>query len=106
MKSKFIALVVILLFVLASAPDLAYSETTEEEYNTDYCHDPEELKRWQGIIDSNQNNDDVQGLHALWIGLCMKVDMRQLTVDRANEIFEKERARVINTFPKNNKSLL
>lgn len=106
MTSKFITLAAVLLFVLISAPELVHSETTEDEYNTDYCHDPKELELWKRIIDKHRHNDEVQGLHALWIGLCIKVEMRQLTSGRADEIFEKERIRVINTFPKNNKSLL
>lgn len=85
MKSKPITLLVILLLIFV----LSYSET--DEFNTEYCHDPVELKRWQGIIENHKYNDDVQGLHALWIGLCMKVEMRQLTVNRADEIFENER---------------
>lgn len=70
-----------------------------DEYNNAYCHDPEQLEHWNQIVEKSKGNDSVQALHALWIGLCLKVEYRQLTVDRANQIFDDARATVISSSP-------
>ncbi len=96
-------MIAISLILLSSGT--AVSEQPDE-YNNEYCRDPEEIARWQRILEDNRGNDNVQALHALWLGLCVKVEPRQLTVDRANEIFEKARTAVMETFPENDESAL
>jgi len=61
------------------------------EYNTDYCHDPAELLKWEQLLTDNPASEPVAAIHALWIGLCVKVDARQLTTTQANHIFERFR---------------
>lgn len=95
----------LLAAVLIILPSLALSNKAAE-YDNAYCHDPAEIKRWQGILENNAGNDNVQALHALWLGLCLKVENRQLTVNRANEIFENARQAVVNSFPRNKKPIL
>lgn len=47
-----------------------------------YCHDPEAEAQWQV-------------LHALRIGICIKVDRGVLTLDEGTQIFERARAALI-----------
>ena len=68
--------------VLAGQPALA----TEN-----YCTDPESWVEWEELVGKYPNDSDVQTLHALRIGLCLKVDRGDLTVEQATDIFEKAR---------------
>ena len=98
MKTRF-TLLLITFFLISIFPTALLSEKPDE-YNNAYCHDPDEIARWQRIIKNNAGNDEVQALHALWLGLCVKVEYRQITVNRANEIFEKARTELVKKFPK------
>ena len=80
MKIFFAACLILILPIYATAiPD---------EYNSQYCKDPEETAKWASILEKNPDSDAVAALHALWIGLCLKVEARNLTTARANKIFE------------------
>ena len=77
---KLIVLMILLLPTMASA--------NTEEYDSRYCHDPTELQKWQKIVNNNPDSDQIAAIHALWIGLCVKVEAHNLTTNRANRIFE------------------
>lgn len=79
-----------LLFVIFSI-----SITVADEYNTNYCLDPDELYKWNQLLNNNPDSEPIAAIHALWIGLCVKVEMRQLTTTQANLIFERFRAALI-----------
>jgi len=64
---------------------------TEENY----CHDPEAEAQWQALLAKNPKDMELQALHALRIGICIKVDQGVLTLDEGTEIFEKARAALI-----------
>jgi hypothetical protein len=36
-----------------------------------YCHDQESWKEWEALVEKNPNDNEVQTLHALRIGLCV-----------------------------------
>ena len=72
--------------VLAGQPALA----TEN-----YCTDPESWVEWQELVGKYPNDSDIQTLHALRIGLCLKVDRGDLTVEQATDIFEKAREAIL-----------
>jgi len=57
----------------------------------DYCSDPESWKEWEELIEKYPNDSDIQALHALRIGLCLKVERGDLTVEQGTDIFEKAR---------------
>ena len=63
-------------------------------YDTSYCHDSEDIATWAKL--SKSPNLGVQELHALYIGLCKKVENHDLTTDQAQYIFEKARLRVLD----------
>jgi len=60
-----------------------------------YCHDQESWKEWDALVERNPNDIEVQALHALRIGLCVKVDKGGITLDQATEIFESAREAII-----------
>ena len=68
-----------------------------DKYNNKYCHDPAELQRWTNILAENPDSDAVAALHAMWIGLCVKVEAHNITTNRAQDIFEKFKWGVIES---------
>jgi hypothetical protein len=60
-----------------------------------YCQDKESWKEWDALVEKNPNDTEVQTLHALRIGLCVKVDRGGITIDQATEIFESAREAII-----------
>ena len=74
----------ILLIVLA-IPSVALAV---DPYDSKYCHDPVELQKWANMIEKDPDSDVLAAIHALWIGLCMKVEAHTLTTNRAQTIFE------------------
>ena len=60
-----------------------------------YCSDPESWEEWEELIEKYPNDSDVQALHALRIGLCLKVERGDLTVEQGVNIFEKARGAIL-----------
>jgi len=60
-----------------------------------YCRDQESWEEWDTIIEKNPDDMQVQALHALRIGLCVKVDRGEITLDQATEIFEAARETIV-----------
>lgn len=60
-----------------------------------YCHDQKSWNEWDALVEKNPNDTEVQALHALRIGLCVKVDRGEITLDRATKIFESAREAII-----------
>jgi len=68
---------------LAAPPAAASGKT--------YCDDPAVIEEWrQGAIQFSDDND-VQLLHAVWLGLCQKVKDGTIELDRAIYLFEEQR---------------
>lgn len=86
---KSIILIICLLYpILVSAAD---------KYDSRYCKDPVELQKWANMQEQNPDSDAVAALHALWIGLCAKVEAHNITTERANRIFEDFRWGIIES---------
>ena len=83
-KSMFISLCLIFMF-----HGFLYAESKN------YCHDEKSWKEWDALVEKNPNDMEVQALHALRIGLCVKVDRGGITLDQATEIFETAREAII-----------
>ena len=79
----------IALFLLLSATAAQAAESPN------YCLDEEANKEWAQIYSENPNDNDIAKLFALRAGLCEMVRRKTLTIKRATEIFEKERARTV-----------
>jgi hypothetical protein len=53
-----------------------------------YCHSEKSWKEWNALVAKNPNDEEVQALHALRIGLCAKVNRGGITLEQATRIFE------------------
>ena len=62
----------------------------------DYCSDPESWREWEELLEKYPNDSDIQTLHALRIGLCLKVERGDLTVEQGTDIFEKARQAILD----------
>ena len=82
MTKLFIGLSLILIFC-----SLAYAEN--------YCHDEESWKEWDALIQKSPNDTGLQALHALRLGLCLKVEADGITLDQGTQIFESDREAII-----------
>jgi hypothetical protein len=60
-----------------------------------YCHDEKSWEEWDALVEKNPNDMEVQALHGLRIGLCVKVDRGGITLDQATKIFESAREAII-----------
>ena len=60
-----------------------------------YCHDQKSWKEWDALVKKNPNDMEVQALHALRIGLCVKVDKGEIALEQATQIFESAREAII-----------
>ena len=83
---------IIILIICLLCPILAFAA---DDYDNGYCKDPVELQKWDTLLAENPDSDTVAAIHALWIGLCTKVGDHTLTTERANQIFEDFRWRLI-----------
>ena len=83
-KRLFIGLSLILVFC-----SFVYAESEN------YCNDEKSWKQWQDLIEKNPSDTELQTLHALRIGLCVKVDRGEITLEQATEIFESAREAII-----------
>jgi len=87
--AKRITTIFLLLFMV-----LAFNNSPSAE-TKNYCHDEKSWKEWDALVEKNPNDIEVQALHALRIGLCVKVDRGGITLDQATEIFEAAREAII-----------
>jgi len=58
---------------------------------TIFCDNPDTIA--DQYVETYVDSDIWQRLHALWLGLCAKVENGSIETDRAIRIFEHERAR-------------
>mgnify|MGYP005856998847 CR=1 FL=1 len=79
-----------LIISLVLAACLA-ATVTADEYDASYCHDPVELQKWEQMLSNDPDSEPLAAIHALWIGLCVKVEAKQLTTNQANRLFDRFR---------------
>ena len=53
-----------------------------------HCDDATVWQDWEERTASNPDDTALHTLHALWIGLCAKVQRNEFTTDQADEVFE------------------
>ena len=79
---------IVLLIILLLVPCFVFAA---DKYDTKHCKDPEQLRIWSRMLNDNPESDAVDAIHALWVGLCIKVGAKEITTNRANGIFEQFR---------------
>ncbi len=62
-----------------------------------YCVNPELETKWKELIAENPNDKNVHALHALRIGLFLKVERGEITVEVARKIFEKIKTSLVES---------
>jgi len=67
-----------------------------------YCHDKAAEAQWQALLTKHPKEYELQALHALRIGICVKVDRGTLTLEEGTEIFEKARAALVHGWKEEN----
>jgi hypothetical protein len=58
---------------------------------TNYCHSPESWAEWEELLAQHPHDRGLQTLHALRLGICLKVDRGEITLDEGTAIFEEAR---------------
>ena len=61
-----------------------------------YCQDNETWNEWEKLVKKYPNDMDIHTIHALRIGLCIKVERGDITVEQATKIFESARVSIMN----------
>lgn len=61
---------------------------TEEK---SYCHDEVAARQWEELVENHPQDLELQRLHALRMGICIKIDMGSLSFEQGITIFEKEK---------------
>ncbi len=74
---------------------LAYAALAQPEERND-CHNPAAHAHWEATVAQHPDDIELHTLHALWLGLCQKVDRQEVTTAQAIEIFEKARNTLIS----------
>ena len=60
-----------------------------------YCHSPESGAEWDQLLARHPHDRGLQTLHALRLGICLKVDRGELTLDAGTAIFEEARTALV-----------
>jgi hypothetical protein len=81
---------IILVFTLLFSSSLGFTEKP-----TNYCLDKESWKEWESLVKKYPNDKDVQTLHALRLGLCVKIEQESITFEQTTDIFNRAHEMVI-----------
>jgi len=68
-----------------------------DEYDNKYCKDPVEIQRWEKLLSDNPDSDPLAALHALRVGLCIQVELHNMKLNRAQDIFENFKRGIIES---------
>ena len=82
-------------WVLAIAVALVLMSANAAADPVNFCQDESTWRQWTELVRANPGDDQLQMLHALRIGLCVKVEQRSITFDRANELFNRAHETII-----------
>jgi hypothetical protein len=67
-----------------------------QDQETNNCHDPAAWTDWAACAAQHPHDTELQMLHALWMGLCFKVEKGDLLFEDAVRIFEHARETLIH----------
>ena len=88
MKKTFLSYFLVMLMVL-------FFEFAFAKEQTNYCKDEKSWDKWEALVQKYPDDEDVQTLHALRIGLCFKIDQGTITFDMAVDLFNRAHEMVI-----------
>ena len=76
-------------WALASAVALVLMSANAAADPVNICQDESTWRQWTELVRENPGDDQLHMLHALRIGLCIKIEQGSITFDRANELFNR-----------------
>ena len=79
----------IILVLLGGTLPTAHASAPSEPNN--YCHSPESWAEWEELLAQHTHDRGLQTLHALRLGICLKVDRGEITLDDGTALFEEAR---------------
>jgi len=68
-----------------------------------YCKDKKAWAEWEVLVAKYPDDDDVQILHAMRVGLCIKVEQGSISLEKAVELFDRAHEFVIKQTEMNKK---
>jgi hypothetical protein len=75
---------------------LILSKTSQAADSTkNYCHNQSLAAEWEALVKQSPKDFGLQRLHALRLGICLKIENKTLDLDDGNAIFEQEREALI-----------
>jgi hypothetical protein len=74
----------IILVLLGGTLPTAHASAPSEPNN--YCHSPESWAEWDQLLAQHPHDRGLQTLHALRLGICLKVDRGEITLDDGTTI--------------------
>jgi len=80
-------LIIVLFLIVFTVPVFAQDEN--------FCTDKESWKEWNKLVQKYPQDMDVQMLHAVRIGFCIKIEEGTISFEMANDIFNKLHESVI-----------
>jgi len=92
MSKKLIGFILVLLLSFPLAFAIEPIPKAEEE---NYCKDTASWAEWDALVAKYPNDKDVQTLHALRVGLCIKIDQGTITLKDAIDLFDRAHSMVI-----------
>ncbi|MDK2791619.1 MAG: hypothetical protein PWQ25_482 [Deferribacteres bacterium] len=95
--NRFVNVIIILTLFIFFNVSFAQDNKTDDGY---YCNDKETLQEYEDLIKKYPDDMNVQTLHALWLGLCIKTGRGDITINQGNEIFDKYRKQIIDKLHK------
>jgi hypothetical protein len=81
--------------MLSASPD-------QEKPPVNHCEQEASWKEWQALVAKHPEDQGLQALHALRIGICVKIKRDELSVPQGNAIFEKARQALLIEWQKAN----
>lgn len=94
MSKKLIGFILILALFLFFPLAFA-NEPIPKAEQENYCKDPDSWGQWDALIAKYPNDEDIQTLHALRVGLCIKIDQETITLKDAINLFDRAHKMVI-----------
>jgi hypothetical protein len=84
-----------ILFLFLSFPLAFAVEPIPKAEEENYCKDPGSWAEWDALVAKYPNDKDIQTLHALRVGLCIKIKQETITIQYAINLFDRARNMVI-----------
>ena len=86
----------ILILSISLFPCLIFSaDPIPQSEPHNYCKDPSSWKEWNELVAKYPNDMDIQTLHALRLGLCLKIERGSITFQEATDLFNRAHEMVI-----------